>query len=57
MTVRRVITVLAFALWATMTFLTLYVLVTQGLDILVAISALICVLLGAAVLGVIGERR
>jgi hypothetical protein len=54
---RRIILGMGFLLWATMTFLTFYVLFTEGPDILVAISLLVVTVLGAGVFGALTEKR
>jgi hypothetical protein len=56
-TARRVIMALAFLLWATMTFLTLYVLFTEGADVLVFISLVFLTVLGVGIFGALNERR
>jgi hypothetical protein len=53
---RRLIVAMAFLLWATITFLTLYVLFTKGPDVLVAMSLVVVLVLGAGVFGALGER-
>ena len=53
---RRIILVLGFLLWAVMTFLTLYVLFTDGPDVLVLISLIVVTVLGAGVFGALTER-
>jgi hypothetical protein len=55
MRARRVIAGLALLLWVAMTSMTVYVLVSTGPDVLVFLSVLVCVLLGAAVLGLLRE--
>jgi hypothetical protein len=54
---RRVILGLGVVLWATITVLTLYVLVTNGPDVLVLASLLVVAVLGAGVFGSLVERR
>jgi hypothetical protein len=56
-TARHVIMALAFLLWATMTFLTLYVLFTEGADVLVFISLVFLTVLGVGIFGALNERR
>ena len=53
---RRIILALGFLLWATIAFLTLYVLITRGPDVLVLISLLVVAVLGAGVFGALTER-
>jgi hypothetical protein len=53
---RRVVLTLGFLLWATIAFLTLYVLFTEGPDVLVLISLLVVAVLGAGVFGALTER-
>jgi hypothetical protein len=48
---------LAFLLWAVMTFLTLYVLFTEGADVLVFISLVFLTVLGVGIFGALNERR
>ncbi|MEA2125564.1 MAG: hypothetical protein QOI80_2346 [Solirubrobacteraceae bacterium] len=57
MTARRIIAVLAFLLWSALTFLTLYVLFTEGPDVLVFISLVFMVVLGMGIFGALNERR
>ena len=57
MTSRRLITVLAFVLWAVLTFLTLYVLFTEGPDVLVLLSLVFVSILGVGIFGALNERR
>jgi hypothetical protein len=52
-----VITVVAFLLWAMLSFLTLFVLFTSGPDFLVALSLLVLAVLGVGVFGALGESR
>jgi hypothetical protein len=54
---RRVVTLSVVLVWLLMTVMTVYVLVRNGPDVLVLLSLVVCVLLGAAVLGVAGEAR
>jgi hypothetical protein len=54
---RRIITVAAFLLWAALTFLTLYVLFTEGPDVLVFISLVFVAVLGVGIFGALNERR
>ena len=54
---RRIILVLGFLLWATMAFLTFYVLFTSGPDVLVFISLVVVLVLGAGVFGALTEKR
>jgi hypothetical protein len=53
---RRVVLTLGFLLWAAIAFLTLYVLFTEGPDVLVLISLLVVAVLGAGVFGALTER-
>ena len=57
MTARRLITALAFVLWAVLTFLTLYVLITEGPDVLVLLSMIFVSILGVGIFGALNERR
>jgi hypothetical protein len=57
MTPRRVITALALALWLVITGLTIYVLVTEGPDVLVFLSLVVVVTLGMGIFGALNERR
>ncbi len=52
-----VIGALAFLLWAALALLTLFVLLTHGPDILVLISLVLVVTLGAGIFGALGEKR
>jgi len=54
---RRVITLVAFLLWAVLSFLTLFVLFTSGPDVLVLLSLLVLAVLGMGVFGALGESR
>ncbi len=54
---RRVITLAAFLLWAALTGLTLYVLFTEGPDVLVFISLVFVGVLGVGIFGALNERR
>jgi hypothetical protein len=54
---RRVITLIAFLLWAGLAFLTLFVLFTSGPDVLVLLSLLVLAVLGMGVFGALGEKR
>jgi hypothetical protein len=47
----------AVVCWAVLAFLTLYVLFTSGPDVLVVLSLLVVVVIGAGVFGALGERR
>jgi hypothetical protein len=53
---RRVILACGVLLWAVLAFLTLFVLFTDGPDILVLISLLVVAVLGAGVFGALTER-
>jgi hypothetical protein len=55
--VRSLIAVLAFLLWAALTFLTLYVLFTEGPDVLVFLSLVFVAILGVGIFGALNERR
>lgn len=57
MTARRLITALAFVLWALLAFLTLYVLFTNGPDVLVFMSLAFVTILGVGIFGALHERR
>ncbi len=57
MTARRLIMALAFVLWAVLTFLTLYVLITEGPDVLVLLSLMFVTILGVGIFGALNERR
>jgi hypothetical protein len=54
---RRLITFVAFTLWAALTGLTLYVLFTEGPDVLVFISLVFVAVLGVGIFGALNERR
>jgi hypothetical protein len=54
---RHLITFAAFALWAALTGLTLYVLFTEGPDILVFIALVFVAVLGVGIFGALNERR
>jgi hypothetical protein len=54
---RHLITLAAFLLWAALTGLTLYVLFTEGPDVLVLISLLFVGVLGVGIFGALNERR
>ncbi len=57
MTVRRLIAALAFLLWAALAFLTLFVLFTDGPDVLVFISLVVVATLGIGIFGALDEKR
>ncbi len=57
MNARQVITALAFVLWAVLTGLTLYVLFTEGPDVLVFMSLVFVTILGIGIFGALNERR
>ncbi len=57
MNARTVIQVLAFVLWAVLTGLTLFVLFTEGPDILVFMSLVFVTILGIGIFGALNERR
>ena len=57
MTARRLIAILAFLLWGALTFLTFYVLFTDGPDVLVFISLVIVGTLGIGIFGALNEKR
>lgn len=57
MSARSVITALAFVLWAVLTFLTIYVLFTDGPDVLVFLSLVFVTILGVGIFGALNERR
>ncbi len=44
-------------LWAALTFLTVFVLLTRGPDILVMISLVLVVTMGAGMFGALGSKR
>jgi hypothetical protein len=54
---RHLITLAAFLLWAALTGLTLYVLFTEGPDVLVLISLVFVAVLGVGIFGALNERR
>jgi uncharacterized membrane protein len=54
---RRVVTIIAFLLWAFLAFGTLYVLFTDGPDVIVLMSVLVLAVLGAGVFGALGDRE
>ena len=54
---RHLITFVAFVLWAALTGLTLYVLFTEGPDVLVFISLIFVAVLGVGIFGALNERR
>lgn len=54
---RRIIATLAFLLWALLTFLTFYVLFTAGPDVIVLISLVMVLTLGAGIFGALNEKR
>jgi hypothetical protein len=54
---RRIITFAAFSLWAALTGLTLYVLFTEGPDVLVFISLVFVAVLGVGIFGALNDRR
>jgi hypothetical protein len=57
MTVRRIIAFAAFGLWLAITGLTIYVLFTEGPDVLVFISLIVVVTLGMGIFGALNEKR
>ena len=57
MSARRLIMALAFVLWASLTFLTLYVLFTEGPDVLVFMSLVFVAILGIGIFLSLNERR
>ena len=57
MTPRAVIQALAFVLWAVLTGLTIYVLLTDGPDVLVFVSLVFVSVLGVGIFGALNERR
>lgn len=57
MTARHVITAVAFLLWAVLTGLTFYVLITDGPDVLVFLSLVFVAILGVGIFGALNERR
>lgn len=57
MTVRRLIAAVALILWLALTGLTLYVLFTEGPDVLVFISLIVAATLGLGIFGALNERR
>jgi hypothetical protein len=54
---RGIITLAAFLLWAALTGLTLYVLFTEGPDLLVFIALVFVAVLGMGIFGALNERR
>jgi hypothetical protein len=56
-TARRIIAVLAFLLWGALSGMTIYVLFTEGPDVLVFVSLIFMVVLGFGIFGALGERR
>ncbi len=57
MTARRLIGILAFVLWAALALLTCFVLFTAGPDVLVLISLVIVLTMGAGIFGALHEKR
>ena len=57
MKARTVIAVVAATLWLTITGLTLYVLITEGPDVLVLVSLILLATLGMGIFGALNERR
>lgn len=57
MKIRRLIAALALGLWLAITGLTIYVLVTEGPDVLVFVSLIVVVTLGMGIFGALNERR
>ncbi len=57
MRAQRVIGILAFLLWAALTFLTFFVLFTDGPDVLVFIALVMVLTLGAGIFGALNEKR
>jgi hypothetical protein len=57
LTARRLIAALAFCLWLAITGLTIYVLFTEGPDVLVFISLIVVVTLGMGIFGALNEKR
>ena len=57
MTIRQVIAGVAFLLWVALTGLTLYVLITEGPDVLVFVSLIVVATLGLGIFGALNERR
>lgn len=57
MTARRVIAVLAFTLWLTITGLTIYDIVENGANALAFVSLVFCTILGVGIFGALNERR
>ena len=57
MTSRRVILALAFVLWATLTGLTIFILFTEGPDIIVFIALVLVGTMGIGIFGAFNERR
>jgi hypothetical protein len=56
-TSRQVILALAFLLWATLTGLTLYVLFTEGPDVIVFVALVLVGTMGIGIFGALSERR
>jgi hypothetical protein len=54
---RRMIILVTFLLWAALTGLTLYVLFTEGPDVLVFIGLVFVAVLGIGIFGALNERR
>ena len=57
MIARRIVLGLAALLWGIIAFLTLYVLFTEGPDVLVLISLVVVAVLGFGFFGALTERR
>lgn len=57
MNARTVIMLVAATLWLTITGLTLYVLIKEGPDVLIFVSLVVLVTLGAGIFGALNERR
>ncbi len=57
LSVRHIIAAVALLLWLAITGLTLYVLVTEGPDVLVLLSLVVVATLGIGIFGALNERR
>ena len=57
MNARQIITALALGLWLAITGLTIYVLITEGPDVLVFGTLVVVVTLGMGIFGALNEKR
>ncbi len=57
MIARRIVLALALLLWAVIAFLTVYVLIANGPDVLVLVSLVMVAVLGFGFFGAFTERR